>query len=682
MDSWRRACAFSGALMCAAAGDVRITHDPAACVLRGVHSRLRACVRPAEGMGRPRAYFRMEGDSSWYSVEMRKDGDCHVAVLPRPEADARRLEYYVFVQGTRPPFAQAQTPVHLAEVRSGEQGCATPFETDAKVRAVPAAGEMRVPRGFSADGLQGLPKPERKMGAAAAALALGVLALGAGLLAGWIGRRLGHRPGPMLSRNLGVALGLVGTAYLALWWRSHAAGAPVGLQLALGVVGVGLVLALTRFGSLAAVAVLSAGGVGDRLPEARDARRHMTRLVAVTLLVLAGAAAAASRRNESEPAGPDYAVRPTGLAVRVIGIDGFDAGLALRMAGRGEMPELARRLEVGTRARLQPEPEQVPAIVWTTIATGRGPESHGIRGAGARRLRGMNAPVTFVGPGESPLAAAADVLRISRTEPPSAVLRTVKTFWNVASEKGLRVGVVNWWATWPAEAVNGYIVSDRTFFKIERGLPADREVHPPDAFATLQGALPPAPDRERRLDLFYAGAAQRLRGATPPDLDAVYLPGLDIFTMQQMAANPRRDLGAADARLALIREYYRFVDRLLGELTVGAGPNDVFLLVGDPGRFDRGGAGGLVVLWGGPVRRADIGAVSARDVAPTVLHLVGLPVSAELEGQVMSEAFDPEFRRRRPIERVARYGRRAPSTAASGFDAEMVEELRSLGYIQ
>src|SRR5262245_59869741 len=38
--------------------------------------------------------------------------------------------------------------------------------------------------------------------AAAAALTVGVLALCAGLLAGWIGRRLGHRPGPTLSRNL------------------------------------------------------------------------------------------------------------------------------------------------------------------------------------------------------------------------------------------------------------------------------------------------------------------------------------------------------------------------------------------------------------------------------------------------------------------------------------------------
>ena len=517
--------------------------------------------------------------------------------------------------------------------------------------------------------------------ACAVAIALGGIALLAGLAAGWIGRRMERRPGPTLSRNVGLLAGLAGTGYLALWWRSHAATAPAALQIAIAVVALGLVWTLTRLGSLAAVAVLSAGGIGDRLPEARDARRHMTRLALVAVLVFTAAAAMARRLNDDEGRGPDYAVRPTGLRIRVLAVDGLDAGLALPMAARGEMPELARRLAAGAHAAIRPEPEQVPAIVWTTIATGRGPDAVGIRGAGARRLAGMKAPVTFVGPGESALAAAADVLRITRTEPPSAVLRTVKTFWNVASEKGLRVGVVNWWATWPAEPLNGYLVSDRTFFKIERGEAADREVYPEEAFATLRTLIPPAPDRARRLDLFYASAASRLRGASPPDLEALYLPGLDIFTMQA-SADVRHDVGAVDARLAMIREYYRFVDRLLGELTADAAPNELFLLVSDPGRLDRENARGLLAMWGGDVLPGELPMVSARDIAPTVLHLVGLPVSAELDGRALEEALRPDFRRTHPVQHVERYGRRRTTSAASGFDREMIEELRGLGYIQ
>jgi hypothetical protein len=72
-----------------------------------------------------------------------------------------------------------------------------------------------------------------------------------------------------------------------------------------------------------------------------------------------------------------------------------------------------------------------------------------------------------------------------------------------------------------------------------------------------------------------------------------------------------------------------------------------------------------------------------RDVAPTVLHLLGLPVSDELEGRVLEAALTPEFRAAHPVRRVASYGLRPPGRLReSAFDRDMLEELRSLGYIQ
>jgi Type I phosphodiesterase / nucleotide pyrophosphatase len=519
--------------------------------------------------------------------------------------------------------------------------------------------------------------------AIAGGVVLGLLSWLLALLAAWVGRRVNHRPGPTFSRNVGLALAVVGTAYLALWWHSHARSAATGVQLVLMAVGLTLVLGLTRFGSLAAVAVLSAGGVGLRLPEARRGRRHVARLVAVSVAVFAAALLAASHLGREEATEVAYAVRPTGLRVHVVGIDGFDAGLALQMAQRGEMPLLARRLASGARARLAPEPERVPVIVWTTIATGRGPEAHGIRAAGARRLAGMTTPVLGLPESRllSALAATGDLLRLTRTEPPSAVLRTVKAFWNVASEKGLRVGVVNWWATWPAEPVNGYVVSDRTFFRLERGQPFDREVAPAELEASLASMLPATGDLPHRLDLLYATAAARLRMEQAPDLDAVYLPGLDIFTAQEMG-EPPSDLAALDARLSAVRAYYQFLDARIDELLAIAGPGEVALLIADPGRLDRRSTSGLVLAVGGPVQAGELGTVSERDLAPTILHLVGLPVSEEMQGRVWAEALTPAFRQAHPVRTVARYGRRRPAPTASGFDREMLQELRSLGYVQ
>jgi hypothetical protein len=257
----------------------------------------------------------------------------------------------------------------------------------------------------------------------------------------------------------------------------------------------------------------------------------------------------------------------------------------------------------------------------------------------------------------------------------------------VASEKGLRVGVVNWWATWPADAVNGYIVTDRAAFKLEKGGPPDREVYPAEAFDRLRLLVDASePDPARRLDRFHVGAARVLRDNAPADLEVLYLPGLDIFTMQQLGEAPASDLAGLDAKLAAVRAQYRFVDGLLDEAAAGMGPGDVLVLVGDPGRLARGGtapAEGLLVLAGGPVVPDDLGTASERDVAPSVLHLLGLPRSRELDGQVLEAALAGSFRHDHPVRLVDSYGRRATVSAArSDFDQDVLEQLKSLGYIQ
>jgi Type I phosphodiesterase / nucleotide pyrophosphatase len=520
-------------------------------------------------------------------------------------------------------------------------------------------------------------------------IATAVAAFLGGLVAAWAGRWLGHRPRATLARNVGLGLALVGLVYFALWWRSHLVGASVAVHATALALGVGVALVLGRFGWQAAVAVLAAGGVGDRLPHASLSRRNVIPLLATGAVLVGSAVAAATwfRPEVTEP--PDFAVVPTGLRVRVIGIDGLERRMTAQMLERGDMPHLQALLRGAAHGRLRAEPERVPAIVWTTIATGRGPDVHGIRSAGARRIPGLRTPLNLEE--ESSFAAAlsqaTELLRLARREPPTAVLRGAKTFWNVASEKGLRVGVVNCWATWPAEAVNGYVVTDRALFKLEKGGPPDREVFPTGDFERLRPLLPEkSEDRAQALDRFHVAAARLLRTPSPPDLEVVYLPGLDIFTMQRLSDTSGADLASLDARLMAVREEYRLVDGLLGALASAAAPEEVLVLVGDPGRFARATGGepeGLVVLAGSAVQGGDLGLVSSRDVAPTVLHLAGLPASAELDGRVLEAALVPSFLSSHPVRRVASYGRRPLARAAeSGFDRDVLEELRSLGYIK
>jgi hypothetical protein len=518
----------------------------------------------------------------------------------------------------------------------------------------------------------------------------GAVALVGGLLAAWA-RRRGREPGENLARRVGIAVALGAALYVALWWRSHLGEASLPGQALAVAVGLGLSLALGRFASLAAIAVLSAGGAALHLPPASLSRRRVAPLVLGAAALFALVLVAAPRILQSQAvATPDFAVVPTGLRVRVLAIDGLERRMAEELVGRGEMQALAALLERGAHARLRAEPERVPAIVWTTIATGRGPAAHGILSADTRRITGLRTPVSLdaqASPFAEALGRATDLLRLTRPQPAGAALRSVKTFWNVASEKGLKVGVVNWWATWPAEAVGGWLVSDRAAFKIEKGGAPDREVYPVEAFEALRPLVTASePARARRLDLFHLAAARALRAQGSTDLETVYLPGLDIVTMQQLGDAPASDLAALDAKLAAVRAQYRFVDTLLAATVAELEPRDVLVLVGDPGRLARSSsepAEGLLVLAGPAVTPGDLGSVSGRDVAPTVLHLLGLPRSRELEGQVLETALTDAFRREHPVRTVDSYGRRPPSRPAdSAFDQDVLEQLKSLGYIQ
>ena len=343
-------------------------------------------------------------------------------------------------------------------------------------------------------------------------------ALVGGLLAAWA-RRRGRAPGANLARHVGIAMATLAALYLALWWRSHLQGAPLFAQALVLAVGLFLSLALGRFASLAAVAVLSASGGAAHLPPASLSRRRVLPLVVGAAALFALVLAAAAWLSQRAAVGaPDFAVVPTGLRVRVLAIDGLELSMLEQLVARGELPAIAALVARGAHGRLRAEPERVPVIVWTTIATGRGPEAHGILSADTRRLTGLRTPVSLdaeAGPFASALGRATDLLRITRAQPATAALRSVKAFWNVASEKGLRIGVVNWWASWPAEPVNGWLVSDRAAFKLEKGGAGDREVYPPEALDELRPLLELSePERARRLDRFHLAAARWLRAAS------------------------------------------------------------------------------------------------------------------------------------------------------------------------
>lgn len=127
--------------------------------------------------------------------------------------------------------------------------------------------------------------------------------------------------------------------------------------------------------------------------------------------------------------------QPHGGRVLIIGLDGATFDLIEPWAAAGHLPNLARLMAQGVWGRLQSTIPAHSGPAWATFATGLLPGKHGV--------------YFFLGPSRDrqyfrPLSA--ETIRGWR-------------FWELASDQGRTVGVVNVPLTFPPRPVNGYTIA-------------------------------------------------------------------------------------------------------------------------------------------------------------------------------------------------------------------------------
>jgi hypothetical protein len=542
--------------------------------------------------------------------------------------------------------------------------------------------------------------------------AVTVVAFVASLLAARLPVTLVRRHARLVARGAGVAVGAACLIYLTLWWRIANADAallsPLWTVFVL-LVAVGISLLLGHATSITAFAVMAAGGGSDTVRTQRTSAWRLTAAAAV--IAFAGAAglllvAAPAPANEA-PA-PHLAVVSPGVRLKLIAIDGFDPAAMDALASTGRIPVLARLFANGA-IRLGADAVRDPAREWTTIATGQPPAVHGVQGLETRRVAGLQGTVTSEprGLGRA-LRDVTDLLRLTRPSTASGTELRAKTIWEVAADAGLRAAVVNWWATWPATSsgVNPpIVVSDRATLRLERGGALDGEIAPPDVYqqlrrewpaikqqvaAAISEMLPTAADSEaaealRRaaeVDATQIAIASRLDPRSR-DLLAIYLPGLDIAQHALLGSGDAIAPSELAARLDALRGYYFFLDGLLREITAPA-QDEIVFVVAEPGRIATITRGAIAVS-GAHSASGVQGDARPIDVAPTLLHALGVPISRELPGGPIVNVLSAHVARRFPVREVETYGRRAsPDRLREGqpLDREMIERLRSLGYVR
>ena len=139
---------------------------------------------------------------------------------------------------------------------------------------------------------------------------------------------------------------------------------------------------------------------------------------------------------------------------------------------------------------------------------------------------------------------------------------------------------------------------------------------------------------------------------------------------------PEENAAALDA-------YYVALDTLLGPALAPAA-REIVMIVTAPGRTSDAAGGGLE-LRGESVGAGTPVAARATDVAPTILYALGVPISRSLAGAPLTSLFDPAFVGRYAIRYVSDYGRpsvRGTARQGQPLDQEMIDRLRSLGYVR
>jgi tetratricopeptide (TPR) repeat protein len=425
----------------------------------------------------------------------------------------------------------------------------------------------------------------------------------------------------------------------------------------------------------------------------------------------------------------------------LVGLDSFTWRIADPLMQQGRMPHLKGIVDRGARANLRTITPILSPVIWTSIATGMKPSRHGIVDfVVSARDTGALVPVTSAMRRVPALwnvlsrqEVGVDVVAWWASWPAEPVLGRI-----VSDRVAFQLfdqGAQDWKSADPGKARGKTSPAD-LFPALLPMIKApseirDDEVAPYLGAASRGHAAPagiPANLSAGQADLIrqfrtvlaagqtYHAIARHLlqhpvtgAGGAAPHVSLFYYEGPDTTSHLFMRDRPPLMPGVPpeDAALfgAMVDRYYETQDRYLGEILHDAGEDATVIVVSDHGfksgedrpadsdpRIDQGRAAewhspvGVLAIAGPDVRRgADLGAASILDIAPTILALLGLPAARDMDGQPLTEAFTPEFARAHPVAWIDTYGgARADddeTLVASAGDDELVEKLRSIGYI-
>jgi predicted AlkP superfamily phosphohydrolase/phosphomutase/tetratricopeptide (TPR) repeat protein len=398
-----------------------------------------------------------------------------------------------------------------------------------------------------------------------------------------------------------------------------------------------------------------------------------------------------------------------GNKVLLIGWDAADWEMIDPLLQSGQMPALAHLLNGGVRGNLATIQPVLSPMLWTSIATGKRADKHGICGF------------------TEPLADGSGIGPVRSTS------RKCKAIWNILTQNGLKSNIVGWFATNPPEPINGVMITDQFLAAPEAKIA--NTVHPRE-LASAMAELRVTPEnimaedlvafipRLAELDLKHDDRALKLARrlakvasvqavataliqSEPWNLMAVYFDGIDQFGHEFMSFHPPRIPAVTEHEFELYQHVmtacYRFHDMMLHALLQYIDEKTNVILVSDhgyecghrrppPEEAKRNPEGchrgfGIACLKGPDIKENErLYGATILDVTPTILALLGLPVGGDMDGRPWLEV----FRKQVKLERI--FGWEGLGDEKAGMHsseirqdpaeaAQAIAQLVELGYI-
>ncbi len=434
-----------------------------------------------------------------------------------------------------------------------------------------------------------------------------------------------------------------------------------------------------------------------------------------------------SMKGEARAPRPSYCIlydppmvdRPV-RRILFLGWDAADWLIIDRRFKAGGMPHLRALVERGVRADLTTLEPKLSPLLWTSIATGKTADKHGI--------------LNFVEP--KPDASG---LRVS-----ASTSRKVKAIWNILSQSKLTTNVVSWYASHPAEPIQGAVVSNL----LHEGEPQDAltpwpmlqgTVHPASMLDTIAQARQrakafprtmlsqlvkslrdvPANDAHLKTISKLMSVATSVEQATTAilrmdaqwDCTMAFFDAIDTMGHHFMQFAPPRmsHISEREAKQfgSVMDEVYEWHDASLGRLLAAVGNDTTVILASDHGfhsdhlrpnldnlsperRMELESSWhrplGVLVMAGPGIRQgASVASPNILDLAPTMLTLLGVAMGDDFDGRVLAEAFEPPAHTARIASWEAVDGDAGLHGAEQRQDpfeaADAIQQLVDLGYM-